>query len=277
MKTLLQLLHQLIYKKRILFFVLFSLLLISSVFSKGKEWKYGLECNLNFANQIAYNPLNMENESYDWNYLTTYALGDVVKYNGRVYLSLANANTGNLLPVSYLTTYGFHALMHYQPYKHWAFTGKFGYNKKGFIQPNPTYFRTTGDTTINPSVTSDISNKNKFHYLDLQVLANYYIGKKAVKPFINAGVAVNYLLSKNLGSAEWFDIKGNQYYDYNSYKKMALSLIGGVGILVNGKFYLGMSTAYDITKSVATSKLAVKNHLYSIQLGVTLQQLFKKY
>ncbi len=244
MKTLLQLLHQLIYKKRILLFILFSLLLISSVFSKGKEWKYGLECNLNFANQIAYNPLNMENESYDWNYLTTF---------------------------------GIHALMHYQPYKHWAFTGKIGYNKKGFIQPNPTYFRTTGDTTINPPITSDISNKNKFHYLDLQVLANYYLGKKAVKPFVNAGIAVNYLLSKNLGSAEWFAIKGNQYYDYNSYKNLALSLIGGLGVAVNGKFYIGMSTAYDITKSVATSKLAVKNHLYSIQLGITLQQLFKKY
>lgn len=92
----------------------------------------------------------------DWNYLTTYALGDVVKYNGRVYLSLANANTGNYLPVSNFTS----------PSSWWWITDTIGY-RKPFIRVNnfvinvPTaLFYSTAPNTPNlePSIRTFLTN-----------------------------------------------------------------------------------------------------------------------
>lgn len=92
----------------------------------------------------------------DWNFLTTYALGDVVKYNGRVYLSLANANTGNLLPVSNFTS----------PSTWWWITDTVGYVKpfariNNFVINVPTalfYSPSPNTPNLEPSIRTFLTN-----------------------------------------------------------------------------------------------------------------------
>ena len=92
----------------------------------------------------------------DWNFLTAYAIGDVVKYNGRVYLSLANANTGNLLPVSNFTN----------PSAWWWLTDTVGYTKpfmrvNNFVINVPTalfYSPAPNTPNLEPSIRTFLTN-----------------------------------------------------------------------------------------------------------------------
>ncbi len=92
----------------------------------------------------------------EWNYLTAYSLGDVVSFEGRVYLSLANANTGNITPLGNFPT----------PDSWWWVSDTVNYNKPfltkyNFVINVPTavfYSPSPQTPNLDPSIRTFLTN-----------------------------------------------------------------------------------------------------------------------
>ena len=242
MLTLALNIHTLIYKLRKGIILVLIALAISAAFAKKTEWRYGIEPKLNFANQLDYNPRDMENESYHW---------------------------------KQMKCFGVSTFLEMQKLRHWGFSTKLGYDQKGFIQNDETNFRVKNANGIETSLMHVPTNKNTFHYLSLDALAKYNFGRKLIIPFAEAGLRINYLLAKNMRSAELFRINSSPFYDYKFYKSLALGLIAGAGVSFYKKLSLAFETDLDLTRSVNTNDLVVKNWVNSITLGFNINELFK--
>ena len=201
---------------------------------------FGLEGKLNFANQIAKDPLNVEQGKANW---------------------------------KSLTCFGMNYYMEYKKSKHFRIVGKFGYIQKGFVQPEETTFLLKNGAANEPIFTDKIARKNKFHYLHIDLLGKYNFGRKAVIPFIFGGLRGDYLIGKDLQSETTFALKGNKYSDYSFYKGATVGLVAGLGVCINHLINISVETNYDVTRSVQTSHLFVKNWLYTINMGFNLNEI----
>ncbi len=242
MRTLALNIHSRIYKMRKVIILILLGLCLKSVLAKQPIVNFGLEAKLNSANQMVHNPQNIASETYHWESL-----------NG----------------------IGANSFLEFQPNRIWKFTGRFGYNQKGFIQEEQTVFKVINNNKIEAPITSTESHKNKFHYLNLDAVVKYNLGKKMIIPFLETGLRANYLIAEKRGSADLFKISGNQFYNYKDYKKFAMGLIAGLGICYENKIFLLFETDIDLSKSVNTTDLSVKNRVFSVILGVNINQLFR--
>lgn len=242
MRTIVLELHSKIFRFRKGIILVLIFLCMSAVFAKKTILNYGLETNVNFANQIAYNPRNIVNESYNWDYLKCW---------------------------------GVNSYLEFQKGKRFFLVGKLGYQQKGFLQPDGTVLNYRGGNKIDSPASSFAASKNKFHYITTDALVKYNLGKKLVVPFAELGLRINYLMTKRMGSSDLFHTKGNQFYDYKNFNRLALGLIAGAGLTIDNKISIAFLTDYDLTKSVNTTSLIVKNWVHTISLSFNLNAFLK--
>lgn len=223
---------------RIIGLFLIFIFLGNVAFSIQPKITPGAEIKLNFANQIANNPIHMALGNSNWKSLTTIG-ADVfweIKDDPKV-----------------------------------AYIVRVGYMQKGFIQPAETLFKVNNGSVVEVPVSATSSNKNIFHYAHIDLGVKHTFKKVKFSPFVSAGFRINCLLSKNLGSEDYFSLSGNQYYNYKYYKRLALSAVAGGGFQIVKHITIGIETDMDISKSVNTTNLSVRNWVNSIVLGFTFE------
>lgn len=189
MNTIVRQLHSEIYRfRKVIIFLLVSLG-CSAVFAKKITYKYSVESGINFANQICYNPLNIENETYHWKSLKAPVILGVIEYNSGRCFSLL---------------------------------GKIGYEQKGFksIDKSDDNQNQLGQGELNPGS----NRKNTFHYSIFQAQMRYYLGHNTVQPFVNAGLTFNVLLATRGLRDEIFQESTTSLYDYHHFQRVSLGL-----------------------------------------------------
>jgi hypothetical protein len=241
MKTIALNTHSTIYRLRKPIIIFIISLCFTNVFAKQVKYNYGLDVKLNRANQIVQNPQNIAGESYQWKNL-----------NG----------------------FGASSFLEMKTKKQWRFVGKLGYTQKGFTQQANTLFDVNSVNRREAPIAASESNKNKFHYLNFDALVKYNLTRKAIIPFLQCGLRANYLFAKNWGSAEYLKLTGNQFYNYSVYKNFALGLVAGIGLSFKDKIMLSFESDLDLSKSVNTSYLSVKNQVFSVLLSFNINQVF---
>ncbi len=233
-------LHNQVYRlRKVIIFLLISLG-ASAVFAKKTTWNYGMETELNFSNQLSYNPRNIQNETHNW---------------------------------KAMRSLGCAAFIEYKEKQHFSVLSKLGYNQKGFIQ-NAASSAKYIPVMLQES-TQLTTTKNKFHYISIEGLAKYSFGRKMIQPYVDAGIALNVLLAKNACSSEIFQQVGTSLYDYKNYSSVAAGVLAGAGLIFDKKIGLEFETNLDLTKSVNTLNLSVKNWVNSIKLSFYINELIK--
>lgn len=240
MNAIVRQLHSEVYRfRRVIIFLLLSLG-FTAVFAKKVIWKYSIEAGLNFANQISYNPLNIENETYHWKSLKSPAAYGVIEFQKGKSLSLL---------------------------------GKVGYEQKGFRSTNMKAAEQT--QTIQTASIQKKNVKAKFHYSCLQAQVRYHFGHSNLQPFVNAGMALNVLLATKGLESELFQHANSPLYDYHHFQTLSLGAVAGLGLLIDERFGITLDSNLDLTQSVNTLHLHVKNWVNSIKVIVGLNQFFE--
>lgn len=151
---------------------------------------------------------------------------------------------------------------------------KGGYEQKGFV--NYGLQGSAEGTTIKTKL-----DQGNFHSISSDLVLNYYFSKMNIKPYALIGISTSYLLNRSyvintanpfshIFAVEDFNEKFKSYSDFN------IGAVVGAGIDFKNIIWIEAEFNPDLISPVITNDLKIKNHTFSINIGINLLELFKK-
>jgi opacity protein-like surface antigen len=142
-----------------------------------------------------------------------------------------------------------------------AFIAEVNYELKG---SKGTLIYTSANSLDN---IQQVNQQLQLHYITLPVMARYFIGKKGIKVFVNAGMYYGFLTEARI-SPKYSDL---DLVVTPGFKRNDIGLAGGLGMLVNVSKKIGISLEwrnhYGLTNTVSNLSNQY-NRSNIVQLGV---------
>jgi hypothetical protein len=225
-------------------YIVFSIALLNFCAALAQNsFGYGVELKMNYSTQLNTNPSKPQDCTFQ------------------------NAGLDRL---------GAAAFVEYKGYKHLAFLSKAGYIPNGFRYSFQTPISYVNDQGHTITMTDYRNYDYQYNYLFIDLLAKHSFGKGLITPNFYAGVRGKYLVSKKIGLPYVFEDPTSSYYGYNSFKSGAMGYVIGGGFQMDGIVNVEFETNMDLTHSVSTPVLKVKNWVWTVNIGINISRLIKK-
>lgn len=162
-----------------------------------------------------------------------------------------------------LQAWGLDAFAEKQLCQHVNVIVRTGYQQKGFQWDVQTIG--TNLEMVNNNL------KDKFHYINLDLVGKIHLNKSSLNPFILAGIRGDYLVAKDIDS--FIYAPGSGYTDYSEYKKLDAGLVAGIGFSIRNTVSLALESNIDLIRPVKTETTAVRNWVWSLNMAININQL----
>ena len=203
----------------------------------AQKFDYGLHLNYNLATQLDTDPMRPQDGTTQWTDLKTVGAGFYASYQIKEYLKLTN---------------------------------RLYYVGKGFTEKAGTAF------LLMQSSFSQRYFQNKYHYAANDFLIAYTIQARKLSFSGYGGLQCSYLFDTLIESdvdvvRDFYPIK--EYLTKNN--AFAFGYIIGFDMTVNKIIKIGIETTKDFTPVLSKPNIRVRNWLWSLTFGVSIQELFR--
>lgn len=138
---------------------------------------------------------------------------------------------------------------------------KMGYSQKGFKIPC--------QTLDNDGYLIEEQNIHKFDYINIDILAKFQRYKHTINPYFQLGLRADYLKE-----IRYSEITIDLFPD-TDFKKYDIGALVCFGANFSDIFWLDIEKNIDLLRPVKTDFLAVRNYVWTLNLGIYLDKVFK--
>ena len=215
----------------------FLILLLLNAINVFSQNYFSVINKFNWATQLNIDPTKPEDGTFQWAWLPSYGVG--IAYQRDIF-----KNTAVRLGTNYV--------------------------RKGCQEDSQFEFFGLSDTYQERTL------KNYFDYIGVDILLKRYLSKpRFLRPYAYAGGRADYLLKTKMASLIWPQTLSEPYKSYNNFNKLSGGWLFGLGTEINQVLFLEFEVNKDLTKVINIERLVVKNWVWSLNLGININELCK--
>ncbi len=162
---------------------------------------------------------------------------------------------------AFIKTWGIGVYRNHHFSDRFALRNRLIYSQKGF--------KHHAQYALGSSQIKEVSSRYRLHYVSIDKLIQYSIGKSDSKPYIIGGIRGDVLISDNMPE-QFGNPQGTQPIKRGDFRALGLGGIAGMGIKLHQRMILQGDLNFDILPTLKQPDAAIRNWMWSLSLGFNL-------